>query len=62
MSGTHHDHEDHEKPVKPRKGKLVAARRRLSIRQNRTALPGALAVWGFLRPYTDVSDVPEPEK
>jgi hypothetical protein len=62
MSGTHHDHEDHEKPVKPRKGKRVAARRRLSIRQDRTALPGALAVCGFLRQYVDTPDLSEPEK
>ena len=62
MSGTHHDHDDHETATKPRKRKREAARRRLSIRQDRTALPGALAVWGFLRPYTDTSEIPEPEK
>jgi hypothetical protein len=59
MSGTHHDHDDHETVTKPRKRKREAARRRLSIRQDRTALPGALAVCGFLQQYVDT---PEPEK
>jgi hypothetical protein len=59
MSGTHHDHDDHEKVTKPRKAKRSAARRRLSIRQDRTALPGALAVCDFLQQYVDT---PEPEK
>ena len=56
MSGTHHDHET---VTKPRKRKREAARRRLSIRQDRTALPGALAVCGFLQQYVDT---PEPAK
>lgn len=61
MSDTRHNRHDHDRPEKSKDKRRAS--RRLRVRPNRTALGGTLAaVWGFLKPYSDVSDVPEPEK